>query len=189
MNYKVIFTSVTDKDREHYKSSLGSSHMLDETTKIVVSDEEEHEGVLFLKNAEISKLGEEYIRAHATLYYIEFFDDWYVKISYNDYYNDLARNPEKEIIVEFCGIQKGTGREIYRCVETKKYYLREVVYPKEDFAKWYVCGKRKPEVLDDSGDEPRSNLIFVHNNQKEKIRYDDWNGVAAYSDLFNRDFR
>ena len=187
MNYKVEFINVTKKDREEFISTIGSSDMLNNTTKIVVTDEGQHTGILFLQDVEINKLGEDYIKSHVTLRFCKPLEDWFVKLSQNDYHNDLSRNPEKEIEVEFCGIQKDTVREIYRNKETKEFYLREVAYH-EDFAKWLVCGKKKPDVLDDSGDEPRPNLIFVHNGQKEKIRYDDWNGVCAYSDTFNKFF-
>ena len=80
-------------------------------------------------------------------------------------------------------VEAGTGRQVYRG-EDGRYYLREVSR-REPFAKWYICGKRR--VFED-GSEPRANLIFECGGQKEKVRYDDWNGVAAYSDTFNQNF-
>ena len=65
-----------------------------------------------------------------------------------------------------------------------RYYLRDVSN-REPFAKWYICGKRR--VFED-GNEPRANLIFQCGEQQEKVIYDDWNGVAAYSDTFNPNF-
>lgn len=188
VKYKVKFLDVTDKDRVEFTSSLGSSEMLNGRKKIVVKDIDNNEGSLYLQNDLIKKLGKNYIKSHVILCYNKTLEDWFVKLSQNDYYNDLSRNPEKEIKVEFCGVQKGTGREIYRDTETKRYYLRECHYPKEDFAKWFVCGTKNPDSLNDVGDEPRANLIFVCERKKERVRYDDWNGVCAYSDTFNKYF-
>lgn len=74
---------------------------------------------------------------------------------------------------------------IYVGIDTEKYFLRANFFPRENFAKWYICGNKR---MSDDGDEPRPNLIFECNGKKEKIRYDDWNGVAAYSDTYNRHF-
>ena len=92
-------------------------------------------------------------------------------------------NVEYEDCVKFVEVEAGTGRQVYRG-EDGRYYLREVSR-REPFAKWYICGKRR--VFED-GSEPRANLIFECGGQKEKVRYDDWNGVAAYSDTFNQNF-
>lgn len=99
-----------------------------------------------------------------------------MKCSQNSWYNDLERNPEKVIKVMFVGIEDGTGREVYRGIETQRYYLREV-YANQRFAKWYLCGERR---VPEDGREPRPNLIFQLGDQTEKVVYDDWNGVAAY---------
>ena len=49
-----------------------------------------------------------------------------------------------------------------------------------------VCGGRR---VPEDGREPRPNLIFQLGDQTEKVVYDDWNGVAAYKDQFNKNFR
>lgn len=85
----------------------------------------------------------------------------------------------------FVGIEDGTGREVYRGVETQRYYLREV-HAHQLFAKWYLCGERR---VPEDGREPRPNLVFQLGDQTEKVVYDDWNGVAAYKDQFNKNFR
>ena len=54
------------------------------------------------------------------------------------------------------------------------------------FAKWYLCGERR---VPEDGREPRPNLIFQLGDQTEKVVYDDWNGVAAYKEQFNKNFR
>ena len=181
----VEFLTVSDKDREEFEATLGSSEMLGGRTKVVVTDEEGNSGYCFMKDENIEKLGKRYIESHAKLRYSSFFERWEVNISENDFYNDTEKYPEKEIQLTYCGIDPGTGREVYKGVDGKRYYLRETHYPRERFAKWFVYGCKRAI---DEGDEPRANLIFVFNGQKEKVRYDDWNGVAAYSDTFNEDF-
>lgn len=67
----------------------------------------------------------------------------------------------------------------------RQYYLREV-HAHQLFAKWYLCGERR---VPEDGREPRPNLVFQLGDQTEKVVYDDWNGVAAYKDQFNKNFR
>ena len=126
-----------------------------------------------------------YIEQNAKLEHSAVCDEWFMKCSQNSWYNDPEHNPEKVIKVIFVGIEDGTGREVYRGAETQRYYLREV-YARQLFAKWYVCGERR--VWED-GREPRPNLVFQLGDQTEKVVYDDWNGVAAYKDQFNKNFR
>ena len=168
------------------RSFVTPDHMIQEHRKIICIDREGHEGYILMPAHLLEEAGIDYIKKHARLIYSNFCEEWLVKVSFNDHYNDPKRNPEKTIPVEYVGIQEGSGREIYRAANGK-YYLRENHYPKENFAKWYICGNRLP--CDDDGNEPRPNLIFCHNGQQERVRYDDWNGVAAYSDTFNLAFR
>ncbi len=181
---KIEFSKPTEYDYRKYDDSLGSSSCLDERIKITATDEDGHTAELFVEQKDVERLGKDYIRSHVTMYYSKFLCGWFLEMSENDYHNDIERNPEKVIQVKFDGIEGGTGREVY-IDETGRYYLREVHYPRETFAKWFICGKRRK--IDD-GDEPRANLIFECNGQREKVRYDDWNGVAAYGDAFNKDF-
>lgn len=180
---KIEFSRPTEYDRRKFEDTLSPS-CLDGRIKITARDDG-HTAELFVEQEIISKLGEDYIRSHVTMYYNKALCGWFMKLSQNDYYNDTERNPEKVIQVEFDGIEGGTGREVYKGIETGRYYLREVHFPRETFARWYVCGKRRTT---DDGNEPRANLIFECNGQREKVRYDDWNGVAAYGDTFNKDF-
>lgn len=180
----IEFSNPTEYDRSEYAKTLYAS-ALDGRIKVAARDEDGNTAELFVKQEMVDRLGEYYIREHTTMYYDEALGKWFLELSQNDYYNDTARNPEKVIRVKFDGIEGGTGREIYKGIETGRYYLRENCFPCETFAKWYICGKRRTA---DDGDEPRANLIFECNGQREKVRYDDWNGVAAYGDTFNKNF-
>lgn len=184
MKVEVAFPSA--QDYEDYKASGYNAEVcLAGRVKLVCTDDEGHQAISFMKNEEFSRLGLDYIRQHAKLHYCKFTQSWYMTCSEFDWYNALERYPEKVIPVEFVCIEEGTGREVYRGVDSKRYYLREVS-KREPFAKWYVCGTRRRP---DDGDEPRPNLIFQLGDQQEKVRYDDWNGVAAYKDQFNKNFR
>lgn len=182
---KIEFTKPTEYDYRKFIDSLTSADCLDGKVKIILSDGEGHTAELFVKQETVSRLGEDYIRSHVTMYYSETLCGWFAKLSENDYYNDPERNPEKVITLRFCGIECGTGREVYKEVETGRYFLRENFFPRETFARWYKCGKRR---IPEDGNEVRANLIFECDGQREKVRYDDWNGVAAYGDTFNADF-
>jgi len=182
---KIEFTAPTEDDYQKFMESLGNANCLDGRVKIVTTDDNWNTAELFVEQKIVDRLGEDYIREHITMRYDEMLGEWFSGFSQNDYYNDISRNPEKVIVVKFFGLEEGTGREIYKGVETGRYYLRENHYPREAFAKWYICRKRR--AVDD-GNEPRANLIFECNGQREKVRYDDWNGVAAYRDTFNKEF-
>ena len=141
-------------------------------------------GYCFMDRERLKRVGAQYVADHATLYWSEISEEYNVEVSENDYFNDPERYPEKIISVEFVEIECGTGREVYRD-RNGSYYLRESFYPRENCAKWYACGKRRSF---DDGNPVRSNLVFEHHGEREKVRYDDWNGVMAYSDTFNKNF-
>ena len=162
---EIKFLKINDEDKKRYKEALGSSDILKDRTKIVVTDSDGNSGECFLENEKFERLGKQYITDHAVINYSELFEEWFVTISENDYFNDISRNPIKEIKLEFIGIEKGTGREIYKGVKDKRFYLRENIFPREEFAKWLVCGQKRRA---DDGDEPRANIIFVCNDKKEK---------------------
>ena len=180
---KVQFAEITDEDREWLKKANFKPEVLDGKIKVTVTDKKKHSAFCYMRKEHIDMLSEDYIREHAELRYDKFLERYSVNISENDYYNDKERNPEKTIQVCYIGKEEGTGREVYQGSDDR-YFLRECS-SRENFAKWYVCGKRRKF---EDGDEPRANLIFEYNGQREKVRYDDWNGVAAYSDTFNPDF-
>lgn len=181
MNIK--YETPSEADLRDFEKTLGSSDMLQGRVKIIV-EVDGNVGVTFMKIEDFERLGKEYIESHATITYSKFAECWFVGISENDYYNNPQRNPAKVIPVFFDGHDPISGAEVYRSKSTGRYYLRQVS-SREQFARWLVCGMRRKE---DDGDEPRPNLIFEHNGQMERVRYDDWNGVAAYSDTFNPHF-
>ena len=180
----VIFSKPTEQDKIDM-STVFSADVLEGRTKAEFTDDEGHTAVLFIDSETMNRLGQEYIKNNTTLYYSAFCEEWCAKLSQNAYYNDPQRNPYKIIRVSFDGLEGGTGREIYKGIDTGRYYLRENYSPREDFARWYVCGKRRRT---DDGDEPRANIIFEYNGKQERVTYDDYNGVAAYSNTFNKDF-
>lgn len=179
---KVMFDVITPKDRAAFIEDGFDAGILDDRIKVTAEDADGNRAYTYMQQRQVEKLGLDYIRSHLTMEFSTFFGEWFIKVSENDYYNDLQRNPEKVIPLEYIGNENGTGREIYRGLQSGKYYLRENFYPRENVSKWYICGKqRRP----DDGTEARPNLIFACNGQMEKVRFDDWNGVAAYSDTFN----
>ena len=183
---KIIVTTPTSQDYEKFSSAgMNAEACLVDRVKLICQDDAGHVAESFMKQDEFDRLGLAYIEQHAKLEHSEVCDEWFMKCSQNSWYNDLEHNPEKVIKVMFVGIEDGTGREVYRGVETQRYYLREV-HANQLFAKWYVCGERR--VWED-GREPRPNLVFQLEDQMEKVVYDDWNGVAAYKDQFNKNFR
>lgn len=181
----VVFAEMTDMDKADL-TNAGMQIDFDQYLRAhVFPAGMEHEAVMYVRKETVDRLGMRYIADHVVIYYSDVCKSWFGKFSENDFHNDLQRNPERVIPVVFSGIDEYTGREVYRGIEFERYYLREVS-AREPFAKWYVCGKRR---MPDDGDEPKPNLIFQLGNQYEKVTYDDWNGVAAYSATFNPNFR
>ena len=183
----VVFSPITEKDRTEYPDY---PEVLDNRTKVTVADDEGHSGYVYLENTKIEKLGKPYIERHVSLFRDPFPKigtdyGYFVNMSEDDFYNSLDQNPRKEILVKFIEIEPETGREVYKGIESGRYYVRDVSC-REPFAKWLICGKRR--AVDD-GNEPRANLVFVHGKEQEMVRYHDWSGVAAYSDTFNPRFR
>jgi hypothetical protein len=183
---KIEVTSPTTQDYIDLDGvGMNAEFCLKDRVKLLCQDEDGHVAYSFMKKDEFDQLGLAYIEQHARLEYSKLCNEWFMKCSQNDWYNNLERNPEKTIVVEFTGYDEMTGLEVYRGVETRRYYLRDPSR-RELFAKWYVCGTRR---MQDDGDEPRPNLIFRHGDQEEKVVYDDWNGVAAYENQFNKNFQ
>ena len=182
-NITVTLTEPTAEEQQRYNED-GFRVDLSRMVKISVVDEQRHSGHCYMDKNDALRLGLEYITDHVRLEFSEVCEEYFVRISQNDYYNDLTRNPEKTIHVRFVGTEEGTGRQVYKGVDSGLYYLR-AVSNREPFAKWLIGGKRR---LPDDGNEPRANLIFVCGKESEKVTYDDWNGVCAYSDTFNKDF-
>ena len=182
--YTVRFSEPTPKDIQPFADQGFNTDAIDFPQRIKVTVEAgDKSGFVFMEREMVNRLGVEYIAEHATLE--PFFDDFRVVVSQNDYYNDLSRNPEKVIPVRFVKTENGTGREIYRGLENDHYYAREVYFPRENCAKWFCYGGNANAG---DGNLPRPNIIFEHEGQREKVTYDDWNDVMAYSETFNENF-
>lgn len=179
-----VFSEPTLEEQRKYDDD-GFCVDLSQTVKVSVSDEWNHNGYCYIAKSDVERLGLDYIKDHVRLEHSEVLEEYFVRMSQNDWYNDIQRNPEKVIPVAFVGIENGTGRQIYKGLESGRYYLREVS-SHEKFAKWLIGGKRR---LPDDGNEPRANLVFLCDGQTEKVTYDDWNGVCAYSNTFNEQFK
>lgn len=176
---KLTFTTPTEQDRVNMDGID-----LDGRIKIMAEDGGKT-AVTYMQIDVYNRLGADYITENIQLEYSAFCDEWFINISENNYYNDTTRNPERTIELEFVAVQNSAGAEIYRDVESGKYWLR-YVSNREDFAKWLVCGTRAPQ--NDDGNEPRPNITLKHGQQTERLTYHDWNGTCAYSDTFNRNF-
>lgn len=145
---KIIVTPPTSQDYKKFCSAgMNAEACLADRVKLICQDDAGHVAESFMKQDEFDRLGLAYIEQNAKLEHSEVCDEWFMKCSQNSWYNDLERNPEKVIKVMFVGIEDGTGREVYRGVETHRYYLREV-HANQRFAKWYLCGERRvPEDI------------------------------------------
>ena len=153
--------------------------------KITATKSTGETGYCYMQRETVNRLGERYIADHAVLEWQNSIEEYGLFVSQNDWYNDLQRNPERVIPVRYVGQEDGTWRELYQDDDGNRY-AREVYYPRENCAKWYCYGKDRNAS---DGWHPRPNTIFEHNGQREKVTYDDWNNVMAYSETFNKDFR
>lgn len=180
---RVRFSEPTPEDIQAYADD-GFNIDFSERVKVTVTDEHsEASGYCFMKRENVERLGKQYIADHATLE--PFFDGYRVIVSENDWYNDLRRNPERVIVVSYVGQECGTGRELYKDEDGNRY-AREVYFPRESCAKWYCYGKDRSAS---DGWHPRPNTIFEYDGRREKVTFDDWNNVMAYSGTFNVNFR
>lgn len=133
----VIFSKPTAADIEPYEVG-GYADYYTHHIKVTATDEENHSAFVLIPPSMLDRLGKSYIESHARLHYEPFFEEWFLTISQNDFYNDLQRNPEKVIPVRFIQIENGTGREVYQGTESGKYYLRENYAPREQCARWNI---------------------------------------------------
>ena len=143
-------------------------------------------GKLFVDSETVELLGEEYIASHTVLEYDNFCEEWFLRLSQNDHYNNLKINPQKLIEVRFVEEKRGEHTEVWKSIETGAYYLRMLC--NEPFARWMTCGSRTMGGFVDKN-EVRPNVVFKNGDQTEGVRYNDWNGTAAYADSFNPHFR
>lgn len=152
---------------------------------VVFTDADGNSGKLYMEEEEIDVLGERYIAENSTMEYSKLCDEWFPKVSWNAYKNDTTRNPPKTVDVEFVCVLEGTDTEIWRRMDNGGYLMRQLC--REPFARWLTCYKHQGWWED--GNRIRPNITFRHGKQTEKVRYDDWNETAAYSDTFNPNFR
>lgn len=149
---KITVAVITPQDYEKFNAvGMNAEACLADRVKLICQDDAGHVAESFMKQDEFDRLGLAYIEQHAKLEHSEVCDEWFMKCSQNSWYNDLERNPEKVIKVMFVGIEDGTGREVYRGIETQRYYLREV-HAHQLFAKWYLCGERRYRRMVESQD-------------------------------------
>lgn len=151
---------------------------------VVFTDADGNVGKLYMKEEDIDLLGKQYIAENSTLEYSKVCEEWFPKVSWNAYKNDPQRNPPKTIDVEFVCDMGSERTEIWRRLDTGGYLMRKLC--NEPFARWLVCRERQGWWED--GACVRPNITFRHRKQTEKVRYDDWNETAAYSDTFNPNF-
>lgn len=152
---------------------------------VVFTDDEGNSGTLYMKEENVELLGEQYIAENSKMEYSKVCEGWIPSVSWNTYKNDPIRNPLKTVDVEFVCDIKGEYTEIWRRLDTGSYLMRKLY--NEPFARWLTCFDRQGWWED--GNCIRPNITFRHGKQTEKVRYDDWNEVAAYSDTFNPHFR
>lgn len=120
---KITVAVITPQDYEKFNAvGMNAEACLADRVKLICQDDAGHVAESFMKQDEFDRLGLAYIEQHAKLEHSEVCDEWFMKCSQNSWYNNLERNPEKVIKVMFVGIEDGTGREVYRGVETHRYY-------------------------------------------------------------------
>ena len=115
----------------------------------------------------------------------EYFGDA-LRIDYAAIQNDEQRNAIKLIPVVFVENDTKTNAKIFKNPETKRYYYRLSSFPREKFARWMTCEKRRGEW--DALSEIRTNIFFSLNEQVEKVTCTNWNGPAVYEENFNEAF-
>jgi len=173
----------TEQDIERLNNVGFNGKSFSEDRKVLeFEDETGATATMYIDDWKIDQLGEDYIRDNATLEHSEVLEHHVVTLSQANFYNDLIRFPAKEIEVEYVRTKEGERTQIYKCEKTGKYYLRMLC--NEPFARWMSATNRGE--LDVAN--IRANITFVHNGQKETVTYNDYNGNAAYSDTFNKDF-
>lgn len=180
---EIEIRDITPEEADPYGGN--NSAVLAGRKTVVFTDADGNSGKLYMKEEDIELLGESYIAENSTMEYSKVCEEWFPKVSWNAYKNDSTRNPPKTIDVEFVCVLEGTDAEIWKRTDNGGYLMRQLY--REPFASWLTCYKHQGWWED--GNRIRPNITFRHGKQTEKVRYDDWNGTAAYSDTFNPNFR
>lgn len=179
---KIEIRAISEEEAHPY-GGLDAPALTDRRT-VIFTDDEGHTGILFMKNEGIERLGEEYIATHSKLEYSSVCDEWFARVSENDWHNDPLRNPPRTIEVSFVELMRGENTEIWRAADGKRFFMRQRF--REPFARWLTC--RKTQNGWEDGFCVRPNITFRNGEQTETTRYDDWNETAVYSDSFNPNF-
>ena len=77
------------------KSWVAPPDMVIDHTKVVFTDDDGNEGYLIIPTEFVEKAGLDYIRDHTSLEWSSFCEEWFARLSFNDFYNDVERNPIK----------------------------------------------------------------------------------------------
>ena len=187
----ISVSTITAQQAKTLASQGFNLPLITSTRKAVTfTDAEGHNAVAYIENEKLERLGLDYIASHATLEYSDVCNEYFLKLSENDYYNDPARFPPKLITVETIGRVMPNGEQLFRNlsyipgIENRRYYLR-VPSAREPFAKWYTATSRGDILY-----SVRANTTFVNarNGQYETVTYDDWNQHAVYEKSFNPKF-
>ncbi len=180
---KIEIRDITPEEAAPYIGN--ASAVLAGRKAVVFTDADGNSGKLYMKEEDIAVLGQQYIAENSTMEYSKSCDEWFPKVSWNAYKNDQTRNPPKTIDVEFVCDLEGECTEIWRRLDTGDYLMRQLC--REPFARWLTCYQHQGWW--EGGNRIRPNITFRHGKQTERVRYDDWNETAAYSDTFNPNFR
>ena len=89
-----IFSEPTLEEQRKYDDD-GFCVDLSQTVKVSVSDEWKHSGYCYMAKSDVERLGLDYIKDHVRLEYSEVLEEYFVRMSQNDWYNDTQRNPER----------------------------------------------------------------------------------------------
>ena len=133
----------------------------------------------------IERLGIDYIRGNTSLKWNRISEKWVVRLSQDNYYNDVKRFPVATIDVAYVKDMDDEETEIYRDIKTGHLYMRRRCNGR--LARWVKCFRHGYDFV---GDFPiRANAIFRHGGETEKVTYDDWNGLAVHGDTFSPNFK
>lgn len=180
---KIKFSPITQEDIEKFEVPS----VLEGRMRMDATDEAGNTSYTYVPEEMIQRLGVEYIENHCTLEYSDVFEEWFLRVSEEDFYNDTDRNPPKTIQVKFVELKPGEDTEVWQNIATGSYYLRQLC--REPFARWLTADKRMYGFEDRNLLRPNITIQNVANGQTERVYYKDWNETAAYHDTFNPKFR
>lgn len=186
MKIEIKNVEINDIDR-YNQCGMDGRTILAGHVKLIATDDDGNTGITYLEEKVVEKLGVAYIKDHITLTYSDICQEFFVNISQNDFKNDPTRNPARCVTVRFLGTKNGENTEVWQNTDSGCYYLR--MLSNEPFARWMTCGGRSTGWVDRKEIRPNVTFMNAENGEIETVRYDDWNGTAAYSDTFNPNFR